>query len=129
MTTPRLRAADDDGVTWDDPSGQDIQRLYAGLNARRRFLVLERIDVPERELGQHYVQVALNDDFTVVLEYRDGAADRHYRSEVDVPSDQGGSDLVVPVLLGWAAGHQDWRGGLAWVRWDVTKERPWGGYG
>lgn len=129
MTMPRVRATDEDGAAWDDPSGQEIQRIFAGLNLRRRFLVLEKLDVPESECGQHYLQVALNDDFTVVLEHRNGAADRHYRTEVDVPSDQGGSDLVVSVLLAWATGHQDWQGGLTWVQWDVARERPWDGNG
>ncbi|MCF3133284.1 hypothetical protein [Streptomyces olivochromogenes] len=125
MTAPRLRVTDEDGETWDDPSEQQIDRLYAGLNLRRRFLILDRLDVPEAESEQHYLQAALNDDLTVVLEYREGSGDRHYRAEVDEPSDQGGAEIVMPVLLGWANGRPGWRDSLTWVRWDATRERPW----
>ncbi|WP_326754269.1 hypothetical protein OIE73_23185 [Streptomyces hirsutus] len=125
MSGARLRVTDEDGVSWEDPSEQQIQRLYAGLNLRRRFLVLERLDVPPSESGEHYLQVRLNDDLTVEIEYRDGSAAAHYRAGVDVPSDQGGSEIVEPVLLGWAAERADWRARLPWTRWDVMRECPW----
>jgi hypothetical protein len=120
----RLRVTDEAGETWDDPSERQIQRLYAGLNLRCRFLVLERLDVPGA--GRHYLQIRLNDDLTMVVEYREGSPDAHYRAEVSVPSDQGGEELVVPVLLDWSAGRAGWRHALPWVRWDARRERPRG---
>ena len=126
MTEPRLRVSDEDGETWDDPSEDQIQRLYAGLNLRRRFLVLDRLDVPEAEVGQHYLQLALNDDLTMVIEYRQGSAATHYRADVPLPSDQGGEEIALPVLLGWASGRPGWSEGLSWVRWDTARECPWG---
>ncbi|MFE9648103.1 hypothetical protein ACFYO0_29105 [Streptomyces sp. NPDC006365] len=122
MAEARLRVTDETGETWDDPSERQIQRLYAALNLRCRFLVLERLDVPE--VGQHYLQVALNDDLTVVVEYREGGSHTHYRAEVSLPSDRGGEELVVPVLLDWAARREGWRHELPWVRWDPKNERP-----
>ncbi|MZF83758.1 hypothetical protein [Streptomyces sp. SID5643] len=126
MTQPRLRVTVADDDVWDGPSDQQIQRLFAGLNARRHFLVLERLDVPEGEVGQHYLQIALRDDLTLLLETRDGSAIAHHRAEVGVPSDQGGADLVVPVMLDWAAGRPGWRTALPWVHWDAERECPWG---
>ncbi|MFI7012682.1 hypothetical protein [Streptomyces sp. NPDC050164] len=125
MTQPRLRVTVADDEVWDDPSDWQIKRLFAGLNARRHFLVLERLDVPEGEFGQHYLQIALRDDLTLLLEYRDGSAVAHYRAEVTVPSDQGGADLVIPVMLEWAARRPGWRTALPWVRWDADRERAW----
>jgi hypothetical protein len=126
MTEPRLRLTNADGDTWDDPSEEQIDRQYSRLNLRHRFLVLDRLDVPAAEAGEHYLQLALNDDFSVVIEYREGGADAHYRAEVTTPSDRGGDEIVCPVLFDWAAGRPGWRGGLEWVRWDTEGERPWG---
>ncbi|GAB2779159.1 hypothetical protein GCM10027073_09790 [Streptomyces chlorus] len=64
-------------------------------------------------------------DVGLAVEYRDGSAAAHYRARVDVPSDQGGSEIVEPVLLGWAAGRAGWRPRLPWTRWDATRECPW----
>ncbi|MFJ4783209.1 hypothetical protein [Streptomyces sp. NPDC088794] len=125
MAEHRLRLSNADGDTWDDPSEEQIDRHYSRLNLRHRFLVLDRLDVPAAEVGEHYLQLALNDDFSVVIEYREGGADAHYRAEVTTPSDRGGDEMVRPVLLGWAAGRPGWGDGLSWVRWDTARERPW----
>ncbi|MGH4032927.1 hypothetical protein ACQB60_28785 [Actinomycetota bacterium Odt1-20B] len=120
---PRLRVHDAFGDTWDDPSEKELQRLFAGLNLNRPFLVLEHPDRPNAD--QHYLQIALNEDLTMVLEFRDGGPDAHYRAEVPLPAEQGGDGLVTPVLLGYAACRPGWRGdALAWQRWDVEQERP-----
>ncbi|WP_164383576.1 MULTISPECIES: hypothetical protein [unclassified Streptomyces] len=127
MNGPSLVVTGEGGETWEDPSEEQIRRLYAGLNLRRRFLVLERLDVPAQESGEHYLQVRLNDDLTVEVEYRAGSAAAHYRAEVAVPSDQGGSRIVEPLLVDWASRRPGWRGRLAWTRWDVARECPWDG--
>lgn len=126
MSEARLRVTDEVGETGDDPTEVQIQRLYAGLNLRCRFLVLERLD--GRDDGQNYLQIRLNDDLSMVVEYREGGPDSHYRVEVPLPAERGGEELVIPVLLGWASRREGWRGALTWVRWDVERERPWEKY-
>lgn len=109
--------------TWDDPTEEQIQRIYAKLNLRCRFLILERLDASND--GQNYLQIRLNDDLTMVVEYREGGPGSHYRAEVPLSAERGGDEIVVPVLLGWASRREAWRGTLPWVRWDVKRERPW----
>ncbi|MFD4477471.1 hypothetical protein ACFWPU_15350 [Streptomyces sp. NPDC058471] len=123
MAEPRLRVTDAVGQSWDDPSEAQIQRLYAGLNLSCPFLILEHPDLWDDD--QHYLQMALNDDLSMVLEYRDGGPAEHYRAEVPLQSEYGGDEIVVPVLLAWAARRQGWRGALPWVRWDVSRQEPW----
>jgi hypothetical protein len=123
MSEARLRVTDEVGEIWDDPSEVQIQRLFAGLNLRCRFLVLERPDALDD--GQNYLQIRLNHDLTMVVEYREGGPDSHYRAEVPLPAERGGDEVVMPVLLGWASRREGWRGALPWVRWDVERERPW----
>ncbi|MFJ4783206.1 hypothetical protein [Streptomyces sp. NPDC088794] len=64
MAAPRLRLSNADGDSWDDPSEEQIDRHYSRLNLRHRLLVLDRLDVPAAEAGEHYLQLALNDDFS-----------------------------------------------------------------
>ncbi len=125
LPEPRLRLKNADGDSWDDPSEDEIRRRYAWLNLNSPFLVMERLDVPPTEAGEHYLQLGLEDDLGMVVEYREGGPADHYRASVAVPGEQGGDEIVIPVLLGWAAGRPGWRDRLAWVRWDVERERPW----
>ncbi|MFF1676065.1 hypothetical protein ACFVYG_08535 [Streptomyces sp. NPDC058256] len=125
MAEPRLRVTDAVGESWDDPSDAQIQRLFAGLNLSCPFLTMVRLDVPND--SQHYLQVALNDDLTMVLEYRDGGPAAHYRAEVPLQAEYGGEEIVVPVLLDWAARRPEWRGTLPWQQWDASREAPWQG--
>ncbi|MFD7678935.1 hypothetical protein [Streptomyces sp. NPDC060187] len=123
MADVRLRVTVETGEAFDDPDETRIQRLYAGLNLRCRFLIMER--PAERDDGQTYIQLALNDDLTMVIEHREGGPEAHYRAEVHLPAEHGGDELVAPVLLGWAAGRSGWRGALNWVHWDTVREAPW----
>ncbi|WP_051371594.1 hypothetical protein [Streptomyces sp. 142MFCol3.1] len=123
MSEARLRVTDEVGETWDDPTEEQLQRLYAGLNLRCRFLVLERLDTPDGD--DSYLQIFLNDDLTMAVEYRDGGPDSHHRADVPLSAERGGDEIVIPVLVGWAFRREGWRGALPWVRWDVERERPW----
>ncbi|MFE9765758.1 hypothetical protein ACFYPC_14715 [Streptomyces sp. NPDC005808] len=124
MAEPRLRMTDAAGQSWDDPSDTQIQRLFASLNLSCPFLALQRLDVPND--SQYYLQIALNDDLTMVLEYRDRGPTEHYRADVPLQAESGGDEIVIPVLLDWAARRPGWRGTLPWQRWDVAREAPWG---
>ncbi|MGP3927459.1 hypothetical protein [Streptomyces sp. 8N616] len=127
MTKPRLRAREWSGAVWDDPSEVQLHDLLADMNLLHRFVIVERLDVPDP--SQHYMQVYLNDDKTSVIEYREGSADLHYRAVVSEPFAMGGCDIAASVLQGWAFEREGWRGALAWVPWDVEEERPREGRG
>ncbi|MEW2162913.1 hypothetical protein AB0912_07920 [Streptomyces sp. NPDC007084] len=123
MTDVRLRITDGFGDIRDDPDATQLEALFAGMNLRSRFLIVERLDGTDDT--QTYLQLALNDDLTMVMEYRDGGPEAHYRAEVPLPAEMGGDEIVMPVLLGWGPRRPGWRGDLTWVRWDVSTEAPW----
>ncbi|MFH8760416.1 DUF6891 domain-containing protein [Streptomyces atroolivaceus] len=78
-----------------------------------RFLVIQRIP----DLPDVFAQVwhKAGDDYT--LEYRDGAADRHFQTMVDGPED------AVAAITGWARQEAGWQGGLPWSLLDMGPAR------
>ncbi|MEV0027082.1 hypothetical protein AB0H45_33785 [Streptomyces atroolivaceus] len=78
-----------------------------------RFLVIQRIP----DLPDVFAQVwhKAGDDYT--LEYRDGAADRHFQAMVDGPED------VVAAITGWVRQEAGWQGGLPWSLLDMGPAR------
>lgn len=78
-----------------------------------RFLVVQRIpDLPDVFAQGWHEAVG---DFT--LEYRDGAADRHFQAVT------GGPEGVIQALTGWARQEAGWDGDLAWSRLDMGPAR------
>ncbi|MER7174618.1 DUF6891 domain-containing protein [Streptomyces mesophilus] len=74
-----------------------------------RFLVMERIP----ELPDVFAQVWHEQGGDYQVEYRDGAADRHFGAQIaDVR-------LVAAALTGWARGEQEWGAGFEWQRVDL----------
>ncbi|MFE4690214.1 DUF6891 domain-containing protein [Streptomyces sp. NPDC056749] len=78
-----------------------------------RFLVVQRIP----DLPDVFAQVwhKAGDDYT--LEYRDGAADRHFQAMADRP------EAVVAAITGWARQEADRQGGLSWSLLDMGPAR------
>ncbi|MFB7672525.1 hypothetical protein ACFC26_14060 [Kitasatospora purpeofusca] len=78
-----------------------------------RFLVVQRIP----DLPDVFVQVwhRIGDDYT--LEYRDGAADRHFQTMVDGP------EVVIAAMTGWARHETGWGDGQAWSLQDMGPAR------
>ncbi|MFD5815802.1 DUF6891 domain-containing protein [Streptomyces sp. NPDC127038] len=74
-----------------------------------RFLVVQRIP----DLPDVFAQVWHKSGGDYTLEYRDGAADRHFQAMVDVPED------VIAAITGWARQEAGWDGGLAWSPLDM----------
>lgn len=87
-----------------------VRRIGGGGD---RFLVVQRIP----DLPDVFAQVwhAAGGDYT--LEYRDGAADRHFQVRVDGPED------VIAAMTGWARQEAGWRGGLDWSPLDMGPVR------
>ncbi|WP_430333255.1 hypothetical protein [Rhodococcus sp. ACT016] len=116
MAAPVLRAVDEDGTTWDDPSAEQLHDLLADLSPTCRFVVVRRLDI--EPAGQHYMQVYLNDDLSCEVEYREGAADRHFQALIPRKHEAFAVDLVAEVLQAWAFGRPGWREALSWAPWS-----------
>ncbi|KAB1978530.1 DUF6891 domain-containing protein [Streptomyces triticiradicis] len=95
-------------------SAEDLAGLVRRIGGDGdRFLVVQRIpDLPDA-----FAQVwhEAGDDYT--LEYRDGAADRHFQALVDGPG------AVIAALTGWARQEAGWESGLAWSLLDMGPVR------
>ncbi|WP_329249276.1 hypothetical protein OG417_02845 [Actinoallomurus sp. NBC_01490] len=105
-----LRAETASGRSYDAPSEALLFRLLGELGPGNQFLVVDRVDVPG---GQHYMQVYREVDATYVIEYREGAPERHFEAVT--------TDLrtALAVLIGWAAGAHGWRDACEWRQWPM----------
>lgn len=108
MATPVLRAIEWDGTSWDDPSDEQLHDLLADMSLTWRFVVVQRLDL--EPVGQHYMQVFLNDDLSYRVEYREGGPDRHFQARVPREHEVFAVEPVAEVLQDWA------RGGRAGVK-------------
>ena len=97
----------DDRRLIDGPTREQVLEALDGLDADG-FVILARAD-------EHYVQTALNEGGAWQLEYRDGAADRHFAADPAAVSDQDVRDAFLLYLAG-----DDPASALAWGRVDVT---------
>jgi hypothetical protein len=80
--------------------------MLANLRRGNGHMVLERVD--EERPGSWYIQVLLRENNTYQLEYRDGAAERHYQTQTI------SQEKVLGALLGWAGAKSGWRDGFMW---------------
>ncbi|MFJ7496965.1 hypothetical protein ACIQZB_38675 [Streptomyces sp. NPDC097727] len=115
MTTPALRAIEWDGTAWDDPSEEKLHDLLADMSLTWRFVVVQRLDT--EPVGQHYMQVYLNDDLSYQVEYREGGPDRHFQAHVPREHEVFAVEPVAEVLQGWAFARPGWREALSWAPW------------
>ncbi|MEU9100150.1 hypothetical protein [Streptomyces sp. NPDC048361] len=79
-----------------------------------RFLVVQRIP----DLPDVFLQVWHEAGGAYTLEYRDGAADRHFRVVLDA------AEPVITAMTGWARATPDWNAGLDWERLDFEVPSP-----
>ncbi|MFF3227021.1 hypothetical protein ACFYV7_29785 [Nocardia suismassiliense] len=116
MTAPKLRASDASGQTLEDPTDTQVHDLFAGLNARWPFAIVERLD--REPTGEFYFQIHLDYvgdqnpdadeevDIDYDVEFRDGGPDKHYRARVAGAYRIDGMDLaylVYTVYSAWRA--------------------------
>jgi hypothetical protein len=93
VTTPRLRATDASGRTLDDPTRTQVHDMFADLNARWPFAIVERLD--REPADQYFFQMHLDyvdgigdgstdaePEVDYDVEFRDGGPDRHYHAHV-----------------------------------------------
>ncbi len=95
-------------------SAEELAGLVRRIGAEGgQFLVLQRMpDLPD-VFAQVWHQAG--GDYT--LEYRDGAADRHFKTAVD------GHEAVIAALTGWARQETGWDAGLGWSLLDMGPAR------
>lgn len=95
-------------------SAEELAGLVRRIGgAEDRFLVVQRIpDVPD-----DFAQVWHEAGGAYTVEYRDGAADRHFQARADGP------EAVVAVMTGWARQETGWDGGLDWSLLDMGPAR------
>ena len=119
--TPRLRVRTSDGPIADEPSVDHLAALMSGLTGERgSFLVLERLD---RFSDEHYMQLyretlgdhvpgtePVDDMGSVVVEVREGSADRHLASSPVAFRD------AHRILCDWAWDRADWRSATNWTK-------------
>jgi hypothetical protein len=102
-----LRVETAGGRSYDAPSEALLLRLLGELGPGNQFLIVDRVDAPGDE---YYLQVYREPDGTYVIEYREGAADRHFET---VAADL---NTVFTVLTRWATDVPGWREGCDWHR-------------
>ena len=127
MNAPRFRAADASGRTLDDPTDTEVHDLFADLNARWPFAVVERLD--REPADQFYFQMHLDYvgdqdpdadeevDADWDVEFRDGGPDKHYHARVTGDYVAGGKDLaylIYTVYHAWRTEDPRLRELLSW---------------
>ena len=93
VAAPILRAFDADRrTTLDDPTDTEVHDLFAGLNARYPFAIVERLD--REPTDEFYFQIHLDYvrdqdpdadeevDVDYDVEFRDGGPDKHYCARI-----------------------------------------------
>jgi hypothetical protein len=110
MHQPTLLAISESGEILEDPSEDGLFLLLSDVEAgRAEFLIVERTSDPS---GQTYAQSLRLGDGRYVVERRDGAPDRHYKT---VALDMRDAHAL---LTGWAFELEGWDRGHAWSRLD-----------
>lgn len=105
MTAPVLRAINEAGDSYDDPSEDLLYDLLAELDADNRYVIVEQLDAPN---DQYYVQALRTEDGPWVVEYRQGDLHSHRTAE--------STDMrtVHRILTGWAFRLPSWSDGVQW---------------
>ncbi|MBV6697388.1 hypothetical protein KV557_09655 [Kitasatospora aureofaciens] len=105
-----IMVQDNDGTRRPWVHAEDLAGLVRRIGAPDdRFLVVQRIP----DLPDIYIQVWHADGGDYSLEYRDGAADRHFEVKLDGP------DAVIAAMVGWARREPGWSDGLDWKALDM----------
>jgi hypothetical protein len=106
-----LRATDEAGQTYDDPSDGLLFDLIRGLDGDNTFVIVERLRDPT---GNSYAQTMRSmTDGTYLVEYQDGSLDNHFSCDgVDGPT-------AHAVISGWAFEVPGWRDRVSWSRVEL----------
>ena len=101
---PHLRLQLESGRVVDAPSSDEIVEALQALRLpRNSYAVLERT-------GLDYMQVALQSSGELIIEFQDGALDRHYAAR------QASFPKVVAAFQAYAEGRLSWRAMFSWQK-------------
>ncbi|WP_157514370.1 hypothetical protein [Nocardia concava] len=121
MNAPKLRVSEASGRTLDDPTDTQVYDLFADLNARWSFAIVDRLDrEPE---GQFYFQVRLDyvdseGSVDYEVEFRAGSPVEHYAARISGANGFAGMDLVHKVYRAWRADDPALRDLVSWAPVD-----------
>ena len=105
---PMLRASNESGQTWDDPSEDLLFMLVEDVGrGDETFLIVERL---ADSTGQTYIQSARNDDGTYAVEYRAGTPDQHFSTTA---ADMRAAHALI---ASWAFEEPHWSDSFTWSR-------------
>ena len=105
MAEPILRATNEAGESFDDPSEDLLFDLLSGLGEGNSFLIVDKLG-PDK--AGHFMQTVIGPAGSFVLEYREGPPETHYSTTID--SMRG----VHEVMTKWAFDLPGWGDSLAW---------------
>ena len=106
-----LRATNEAGQTYDDPSSERLFDLISVLDDDNTFVIVDRLSDPS---GNSYAQTMRSIiDGTYLVEYQDGSLDEHYSCDgVDCTTAHG-------FISGWAFDVPGWREQVSWSRVEL----------
>ncbi|TXS48269.1 DUF6891 domain-containing protein [Streptomyces sp. t39] len=105
-----IKVRTEDGKQHVRMSAEELAALVRRIGGRGdHFLVIQRIP----DLPDVFAQVWHKDGEQWTVEYRDGAADRHFQAMADSPEE------VIAALTGWSRGEEGPEGDLDWSLLDM----------
>jgi hypothetical protein len=106
-----LRAINEAGQAYNDPSEELLLDLISVLDDDNTFLIVERLS---DATGNSYAQTLRSVvDGTYLVEYQDGSLDKHYACDgVDYRT-------AHTLLAGWAFDVPGWRDRVSWSRVEL----------
>ena len=103
---PILRASNEAGDTYEDPSEDLLFDLLTELGEGNSFLIVDRLDPGRTE---DFMQTVVGSDRSFVVEYREGSKENHYGTRID------SMRTVHEVMTKWAFDLPGWKGELVWT--------------
>ena len=104
--TPILRASNEVGDTYDDPSEDLLFELLAELGEGNSFLIVDRLEPGRTE---NFMQAVMDANGNFVLEYREGPKENHFSTTIN------SMRAVHEVMTKWAFDLPGWRDDLVWT--------------
>lgn len=104
--TPILRASNEAGETYDDPSEDLLFELLADLGEGNSFLIVDRLE-PGRTTD--FMQAVVDANGNFVLEYREGPKENHYATTVEEMRS------LHAVMTKWAFDLPGWKDDFVWT--------------
>jgi hypothetical protein len=101
---PILRASNEAGERYDDPSEDLLLELLTELAEGNSFLIVERLD-----MGDHFMQTVTDGKGSFVVEYREGPKESHRATTIDSVR------TVHEVMTKWAFGLPGWQDDRVWT--------------